>query len=142
MSNKRKWLTCEGKGTQQMIKKIYSTDEHMDRLHLLLLLLHFLLKRYIKIWKTWEMEEADYITSNLLGEALRYHGREVKERLSADRVKMWRGGSLLVDGDIRPGMTSVNCITDSKNQTFLSCLYPQYSLLQKLNLWINLPILS
>lgn len=87
----------------------------MDRLRLLLLLLHFLLKRYIKIWKTWEMEEADYITSNLLGEALRYHGREVKERLSADRVKMWRRGSLLVDGDIRPGMTSVNCITDSKN---------------------------
>lgn len=34
------------------------------------------------------MEEAEYITSNLLGEALRYHGREVKERLSADRVKM------------------------------------------------------
>lgn len=33
------------------------------------------------------MEEADYITSNLLGEALRYHGREVT-RLSADRVKM------------------------------------------------------
>ena len=72
----------------------------MDRLHPLLLLLHFLLKRYIKIWKTWEMEEADYITSNLLEEALRWQGQDVKKRLSVGwrRCQTWDDVSELYYG--------------------------------------------